>query len=242
MPAASSISWRRSVGPRAENQADLALLDDGVGLGAQARVHQQLVDVAQPAGVTVDQVFALARAIQPAGDLDFANGLEQVDAGRACSGRCRCHCRCRARWSRGRWRRARWRLVAGRGRIAGAAAVALGAIATPLNRSRTSAAPVGLRASEPLKMTSSIFSPRRLFALCSPMTQVRASATLLLPHPFGPTIAVTPRSKDSSARSENDLKPDDFQTVEAHVRRAGMVGGAGPGDPSAVYGLNRRTV
>src|SRR5687767_2253720 len=78
---------------------------------------------------------------------------------------------------------------------------------TPLKRSRTSAAPVGLRASEPLKMTSSIFSPRRLFALCSPITHVSASATLLLPHPLGPTIAVTPRSKESSERSENDLKP-----------------------------------
>src|SRR5262245_36117917 len=50
-------------------------------------------------------------------------------------------------------------------------------------------------------------SPRRLFALCSPMTQVMASATLLLPQPLGPTMAVTPLSKASSDRSENDLKP-----------------------------------
>src|SRR5262249_42201808 len=50
-------------------------------------------------------------------------------------------------------------------------------------------------------------SPRRLLALCSPITHVMASATLLLPQPFGPTIAVTPLSKASSARSENDLKP-----------------------------------
>jgi len=34
-----------------------------------------------------------------------------------------------------------------------------------------------------------------------------ASATLLFPHPFGPTIAVTPRSNASSDRSENDLNP-----------------------------------
>ena len=79
---------------------------------------------------------------------------------------------------------------------------------TPLSLSRTSAAPVGLRASEPLKMTSSIFSPRRLLALCSPSTQVRASATLLLPQPLGPTMAVTPSSKESSDRSEKDLKPE----------------------------------
>src|SRR4051794_38509457 len=78
---------------------------------------------------------------------------------------------------------------------------------TPLKRSRTSAVAVGLRASLPLKMTSSILSPRRLFALCSPITQVMASATLLLPQPLGPTIAVTPLSKDSSDRSEKDLKP-----------------------------------
>src|SRR5687767_16024232 len=75
-------------------------------------------------------------------------------------------------------------------------------------RRRTSAAPVGLRASEPLKMTSSILSPRRLLALCSPRTHVSASATLLLPQPFGPTMAVTPRSNASSDRSEKDLKPE----------------------------------
>src|SRR6185295_2606050 len=67
---------------------------------------------------------------------------------------------------------------------------------------------VGFRASLPLKMTSSIFSPRRLRALCSPSTQVIASATLLLPQPLGPTIAVTPRSNASSERSEKDLKPE----------------------------------
>src|SRR6187200_581603 len=75
-------------------------------------------------------------------------------------------------------------------------------------RRRTSAAPVGLRASEPLKMTSSILSPRRLLALCSPSTHVSASATLLLPQPLGPTMAVTPRSNASSERSEKDLKPE----------------------------------
>src|SRR5205085_10359445 len=77
----------------------------------------------------------------------------------------------------------------------------------PLNRSRTSADAVGLRASLPLKRTSSIRSPRRLLALCSPITHVIASATLLLPQPFGPTMAVTPLSNASSERSEKDLKP-----------------------------------
>src|SRR5688572_33380526 len=57
-------------------------------------------------------------------------------------------------------------------------------------------------------MTSSILSPRRLLALCSPSTHVSASATLLLPQPLGPTMAVTPRSNASSERSEKDLKPE----------------------------------
>ena len=58
--------------PRAEDHPDLALLDDGVGLGAEARVHQQLVDVPQPAHFAVDQVLALARAVQPPRDVDVA--------------------------------------------------------------------------------------------------------------------------------------------------------------------------
>src|SRR5262245_37964124 len=68
-------------------------------------------------------------------------------------------------------------------------------------------------------MTSSIRSPRRLLADCSPSTQVMASATLLLPQPLGPTIAVTPSSKASSARSENDLNPD----ISRRSRRMGTV-------------------
>src|SRR5688500_5372478 len=84
---------------------------------------------------------------------------------------------------------------------------AFGGNARPLRRSRTSAVAPGFRASLPLKMTSSIRSPRRLLALCSPSTHVMASATLLLPQPFGPTMAVTPWSKASSARSGNDLNP-----------------------------------
>src|SRR3954468_23772656 len=80
-------------------------------------------------------------------------------------------------------------------------------LTTPLNLSLTSAVAVGFLASLPLKMTSSIFSPRRLLALCSPITQVMASATLLFPQPFGPTMAVTPLSNASSDRSENDLNP-----------------------------------
>src|SRR5690554_6825069 len=71
----------------------------------------------------------------------------------------------------------------------------------------TSAMPRGLRASVPLKMTSAISPPRRAFADCSPSTQRIASATLDLPQPFGPTMAVMPRWKFSEVLSANDLNP-----------------------------------
>src|SRR5439155_11579602 len=115
-------------------------------------------------------------------------------------------------------------------------------LSTPLNRSRTSADAVGLRASLPLKITSSMRSPRRLFALCSPMTHVIASATLLLPHPLGPTIAVTPLSKASSERSEKDLNPlissRSRRMEHTHPRKADAIDHArGPvkPDPSHHY-------
>ncbi len=44
-----------------------ALSDDGVPLPAQARVHEQLVDVLEAAGTAVDVVFALPGAVIPAG-------------------------------------------------------------------------------------------------------------------------------------------------------------------------------
>ena len=51
-----------------QNFVDLALADDGVALPAQARVHEQLVDVLQPDGTAVDIVLALAGAVVPPGD------------------------------------------------------------------------------------------------------------------------------------------------------------------------------
>src|SRR5699024_10011690 len=59
----------------------------------------------------------------------------------------------------------------------------------------------------PLKMTSSIFTPRIVRADCSPSTQRIASVMLLLPLPFGPTTAVTPESNLIFTLSANDLKP-----------------------------------
>ena len=71
--------------PRAEDHADLALLDDRVGLGAEAGVHQQLVDVAQAADLAVDQVLALARAVQAPRDLDVAReGVGHLRRSTAC--------------------------------------------------------------------------------------------------------------------------------------------------------------
>src|SRR5450631_4446265 len=71
----------------------------------------------------------------------------------------------------------------------------------------TSARPSGARREVPAKMTSSILPPRRLLAPCSPMTQARASATLDLPEPFGPTMQVIPGSSRSEVADANDLKP-----------------------------------
>ena len=56
----------------AEDEADLALLDDGIGLGAQAGIHQELVDVAQPDHLAVDQVLAVARAVQATSHFDVS--------------------------------------------------------------------------------------------------------------------------------------------------------------------------
>src|SRR5713226_4892361 len=53
-----------------------------------------------------------------------------------------------------------------------------------------------------------ISAPRRCFTLCSPRTHEIASATLLLPQPFGPTTAVMPSPvKMRSVWSAKDLKP-----------------------------------
>src|ERR1700733_5375922 len=71
----------------------------------------------------------------------------------------------------------------------------------------TSARPRGARLVVPAKMTSSILPPRRLLAPCSPMTQDRASTTLDLPDPLGPTTQVMPGSRRSVVAEANDLKP-----------------------------------
>src|ERR1051326_5666856 len=72
----------------------------------------------------------------------------------------------------------------------------------------TSAIPVGLRSRVPAKITSSMRTPRRLLADCSPSTQEMESAILDFPHPLGPTTAAMPSPGNlSSVRSQKDLKP-----------------------------------
>src|SRR5216110_3488942 len=71
----------------------------------------------------------------------------------------------------------------------------------------TSAIPSGLRPSVPLKITSAISPPRSALADCSPSTQRIASEVLDLPHPLGPTIAVTPGWKFREVLSAKDLNP-----------------------------------
>ena len=73
-------------GPGAQNLANLALLDDRITLDANAGVHQQVLHVLQAAGLSVDQVLALARSVEPAHQLDVANDerrivLQQPDGG-----------------------------------------------------------------------------------------------------------------------------------------------------------------
>src|SRR5438445_93404 len=65
----------------------------------------------------------------------------------------------------------------------------------------------GLRPHVQLKITSAISPPRNALADFSPSTQRMASATLDLPQPFGPTMAVIPGWKFSEVLSANDLKP-----------------------------------
>src|SRR3954470_13173268 len=73
--------------------------------------------------------------------------------------------------------------------------------------SATSARPSGARPEVPAKMTSSILPPRSDLAPCSPITQARASTTLDLPEPLGPTTQVIPGSSWSVVAEAKDLNP-----------------------------------
>ena len=76
-----------------------------------------------------------------------------------------------------------------------------------LNVNVTSATLRGARRSVPLKITSVFSEARRFFALFSAKTHLKASTTLLFPHPFGPRSAVIPSAKSICVLSAKDLKP-----------------------------------
>ena len=66
---------------------------------------------------------------------------------------------------------------------------------------------LGLRALEPLKITSAMESPRRCLAELSPRTQRTASMTLDFPQPLGPTIPIRLLGKWIVVGSTKDLNP-----------------------------------
>ena len=59
-------------GTAAQNLPNASLLDQRVGLGSQARSHEQFLNIAQAAQLSVQQVFAVAGAEQAARDHDLA--------------------------------------------------------------------------------------------------------------------------------------------------------------------------
>ena len=59
------------LGVRLDEPLDLALLDDAVGVHADAGIHEELADVAEAAGLAVEEVFGLAAAVEAARDADL---------------------------------------------------------------------------------------------------------------------------------------------------------------------------
>src|SRR5664279_194210 len=90
--------------------------------------------------------------------------------------------------------------------------------------STTSARPSGPFVAVPAKMTSSILPPRRDFAPCSPITQARASTTLDLPEPLGPTTQVMPGSSCKVVAEANDLNPRSVRVLRYTVKLLTVAG------------------
>ena len=172
-------------GLRAEKLSDASLFDDCVTVGSEARSKKDVLNVSQTARLAVHHVDAFTASVEPPLNDDLAR---VAVAASHCHSHFhfRCHSHCHSRFRR----------------------VPPAPVTVSDNVILTSAMPIGARFREPLKMTSSIFSPRSDLALCSPRTHAMASETLLFPQPFGPTIAVTPSSWTTiSPLSEKDLKP-----------------------------------
>ncbi len=56
---------------RLKQDVDAALLDDAVGVDADAGVHEQFLDILEPADLLVQEVLAIAGAIEPPGNDDL---------------------------------------------------------------------------------------------------------------------------------------------------------------------------
>src|SRR3989344_9478063 len=86
--------------------------------------------------------------------------------------------------------------------------------------SLTPARPARGEEPEPFHIKSSPRLPRMLFIDCSPSTKRKDSATLLLPEPLGPTIAVMAVANSKEVFLAKDLNPDnsiDFNRIAAIV-------------------------
>ncbi len=66
------------------------------------------------------------------------------------------------------------------------------------------------------------------------MTQARASTTLDLPDPLGPTMHVMPGSRRIVVAEAKDLKPLRVTVLTYTVWRVGFLVGGGPGGPRRV--------
>ena len=67
-------------------------------------------------------------------------------------------------------------------------------------------------------MTSSILPPRSDLAPCSPITQARASTTLDLPEPLGPTMQVIPGSSWSVVDGREGLEALSVRLLRYNVQ------------------------
>ena len=99
MPAASSKMIAPVARRGLQQCVDFALLDDAVGFRGDAGAGQHFANVAQAAGLPVEQIFALAAAIHAARDVHFL-GVDRQPAVFVVE---------RERRFAGAQRRARWR-------------------------------------------------------------------------------------------------------------------------------------
>ena len=59
----------------AQDLADAALFDDGVALGSEPSAEKQVLNIAQPGQLAIDQIFAFTRTIEASGDRDLTLAL-----------------------------------------------------------------------------------------------------------------------------------------------------------------------